>query len=350
VKILQVGDFRFDFYDEALYSSLNKHHEIESVKKFEWAPFFSNYDYKNIFEKIYFTLENRYKLGPIVKKLNRDLIKMAKTDEYDVIFLWRALHVYPSTIRELKKNSIIIGYNNDYTFSNDHPWWLFFILKRSIPFYDHFFSYRPFDIPLNIKKGVSSTIFMPTFDKCRIYPIESTNQPYDVVFVGHYENDGRDKLLLALAELNFKVLLKGQDWEKSQYYSELKSVFGDITPAFDGYNEALNSAKVCLSFLSKSNNDTYTRRTLEIPATKTVMLAEYTKDQAEMFEPDVEAVYFHSHEDAIQKLSFLINNPVDRDRVANAGYKKVLNGSYQLSDRVQDIIDIVYQIKKNERP
>jgi len=350
LRILQVGDFSLDYYDQSLFEELKTCNQIKA-DKFQWNCYFSNYQYKNLFAKAYYTLENRYKFGPLVKKLNRDLLHQVASGGYDVIFLWRAVHLYPSTISELKKHAVVIGYNNDQTFSEHHPWWLFYLLKRSIPFYDHYFVYRPSDKPLVEKLGVSSSIFMPTFDQKRIYPIDNVNKVYDIAFIGHYEDDGRDELLFKLIEQGFKVRLNGQRWNKSRYYEQLISHLGEIKPAYDDYNKALNSAKVCLSFLSKLNNDTYTRRTLEIPATKTVMLAEYTDDQANMFEPDVEAVYFSDHQEAINKLHWLLSNPNLAESIANAGYNKVLAGPYQLHHRVEEIINIAKEktADKNEK-
>ncbi len=340
MKLLQVGDFRFDYYDQALFQSFESCEIIDNVDSFSWCGYFSNYYYANALNKLYYTFENRYKFGPLVRKLNHDLIDKVQEGEYDVIFLWRAVHIYPSTIRELRKHAVVIGYNNDQTFSRHHPWWLFHLLKRSMQYYDHYFVYRPSDISQIEELDVSSTVFMPTIDTSRIHPLENIDKSYDVAFIGHYEDDGRDELVLKLAKTGLNVRLNGQRWHESQYFSELQSYFGEIKPAYDGYNEALNSAKVCLSFLSKLNNDTYTRRTLEIPATKTVMLAEYTEEQAAMFEPDVEAVYFKNHDDAINKLSFLLENPDQRESIAQAGYNKVLEGPYQLADRVHDIISV----------
>ena len=340
MKLLQVGDFNFDYYDESLFFEFNKNAQIK-VDKFQWNHYFSNYQYNSAVAKIYYTLENRYKCGFLVKKLNRDLLLQVKKGNYDVVFLWRAVHLYPSTVRKLKKMAVVIGYNNDQTFSKHHPWWLFYLLKRSIPFYDHYFVYRASDKAAIESLGCTSSVFMPTFDASRIYPIKNVNKQYDVAFIGHYEDDGRDQLLLRLIKEGFQVRLNGQRWQKSSCYSELKSLLGkDIEPAYEGYNEALNSAKVCLSFLSKLNNDTYTRRTLEIPSSKTVMLAEYTDDQAKMFIPDIEALYFSNHQEAIDKLQWLLNEPARIEAIASAGYNKVLAGHYQLHHRVDEIINI----------
>ena len=343
MNVLQVGDFKFDYYDESLFTEFKKNNLIK-VDKFQWKHYFSDYKYKNIITKIYYTVANRYKYGFLVRKLNRDLLYQVTNGNYDAVFLWRAVHIYPATIRELKKHAVVIGYNNDQTFSLQHPWWLFFVLKRSVPFYDHFFVYRPSDKPSIENLGVSSTVFMPTFDPEKIYPITNIDKTYDVAFIGHYENDGRDELLLKLIQQGFKVRLNGQRWQSSRYHDQLVSHLGAIKPAYDDYNEALNSAKVCLSFLSKLNNDTYTRRTLEIPATKTVMLAEYTDDQSEMFTPDIEAVYFSDQQEAIDKLKWLIGNPDLAASIANAGYNKVLSGSYQLRHRVNEIINVTKEI------
>lgn len=292
MNILQVGDFRFDYYDQSLFESMIKHNEVENVDKFEWRNYFSNYQYNNWFKKIFYTIENRFKVGPVVNRINRDLIEKTNSKKYDVIFLWRAIHIFPETIEEMRKNSVVIGYNNDQTFSSHHPWWLFRLLKKSIPYYDHFFVYRPKDISAIESRGTTASVFMPTFDQDRIFPIEPRFQNFDIAFIGHFEDDGRDELILKMLEKGFNVLLRGQRWSESKHYKVLTDAMGEIVPAYDDYNKCLNSAKVCLSFLSKLNSDGYTRRTLEIPATKTTMLAEFTKEQATMFEPDIEAVYF----------------------------------------------------------
>ncbi|MCG9540926.1 glycosyltransferase, partial [Vibrio parahaemolyticus] len=334
------GDFRFDYYDQSLFESMIKHNEVENVDKFEWRNYFSNYQYNNWFKKIFYTIENRFKVGPVVNRINRDLIEKTNSKKYDVIFLWRAIHIFPETIEEMRKNSVVIGYNNDQTFSSHHPWWLFRLLKKSIPYYDHFFVYRPKDISAIESRGTTASVFMPTFDQDRIFPIEPRFQNFDIAFIGHFEDDGRDELILKMLEKGFNVLLRGQRWSESKHYKVLTDAMGEIVPAYDDYNKCLNSAKVCLSFLSKLNSDGYTRRTLEIPATKTTMLAEFTKEQATMFEPDIEAVYFRDHDEALEKLSFLINNPDKREKIALAGYEKVKRGPYQLADRVNEIIEI----------
>ncbi len=348
LRVLQVGDFSFDFYDQALYEEFFSHGSVE-VEKFEWKNYFNNYKYTSSLEKLYYGLQNRYKFGPVVWKLNSDLLLKVESGGYDALFIWRGIHLYPSTLNKIKlKNIMLIGYNNDETFSLSHPWWSFRLLKKGIEHYDHFFVYRESDKLKILSKGVSASIFMPTFDKSRVYPILEKKSTFDIAFIGHFENDGRDELMLKILKAGFRVKLSGQRWGDSPLYPEITKYTGDITPAYNDYNEAINSAHVCLSFLSKLNNDKYTRRTLEIPATKTVMLAEYTDEQAKLFIPDEEAIYFKTHGEAIEKLRFLLKRPELLSAIAERGYQKVMGGPYQLGDRVEGIIDIVNEKLNHE--
>ena len=351
LKILQVGEFLFDYYDHPLFSSFNDCVNISSVDKFEVAPYFSGYEYGSIFEKISKTMQNRYKLGPVINRINRDLLIEIEKNSYDAVFLWRMVHIRPSTIKQLRKKTIVIGYNNDETYSHRHPWWLFRLLKKSIPYYDHFFVYRNSDKMLIETQGVASSVFMPTIDPSRTFPIENMEKQYDVAFVGHYEDDGRDQAIARLLEMGFKVRLNGQKWKQSVYYPTIKKYLGEIEPAYDNYNEALNSAKVALVFLSRLNNDTYTRRTFEIPSTKTVMLAEYTEDQAAIFEPDEAALYFRDYDELVSRLQSILSDNALRERVANAGYVRVMNGDFFISSRVEMICDVVRSIiAQKKRP
>lgn len=116
---------------------------------------------------------------------------------------------------------------------------------------------------------------------------------HNVVFIGHFEDDGREEYIKCLMkddEIDFH--LYGTLWDRSKYAMEIRSRFGEIKPLYDDYNLVLNSARIALVFLSKRNNDTYTRRCFEITAARTFMLSEYTEDLDSMFKEGVEAEVF----------------------------------------------------------
>lgn len=161
----------------------------------------------------------------------------------------------------------------------------FSIVEEVNPILRSLFVYRPKDISAIESRGTTASVFMPTFDQDRIFPIEPRFQNFDIAFIGHFEDDGRDELILKMLEKGFNVLLRGQRWSESKHYKVLTDAMGEIVPAYDDYNKCLNSAKVCLSFLSKLNSDGYTRRTLEIPATKRQCLQSLLKNKQQCLNP-----------------------------------------------------------------
>lgn len=339
IKFLHIGDFRFEFYDKSLFDEIKKIDGMHA-DKFEFSKYFKNYKYKNILEKLYYGVQNRYKFGPIINRINSDILKAVNSENYDLIFIWRGIYIKPSTLIKIKSKKIILfGYNNDATFSKKHPNWLFRLLEKQVQYYDHFYSYRESDIPVYKKKGCNSSIFLPTFDPSRTYPIENIVKKFDVVFVGHYENDGRDLLFLKLHKIGIKISLHGQGWNKSPFHQELKEKFGEITPAYENYNEVINSGKIALNLLSKSNDDTYTRRSLEIPSTKTAMLAPITTKHLEWFKFNHQAFYYNNYDEVPEIILKLLQDPDKINYVSQSGFEKVMNGEFQLKHRVDMILN-----------
>ncbi len=82
-------------------------------------------------------------------------------------------------------------------------------------------------------------------------------------------------------------------------------------------------AKVALCFLSTLNQDTYTRRNFQIPAMKTAMLCQYTDDLASLFKPDLEAVYFSSKVELLNKLKILIFDEHLRKSLSRSRISKI---------------------------
>jgi spore maturation protein CgeB len=338
LKVLLVGDFRFDYYDQSLYLAMERSQFID-VCKFEIAPYFYNYKFVSVASKIYYAFQNRYKIGPVINKINSDLIGCVNETKFDLVFVWRGIHFNKKTLLAIKRTGAkLFGYNNDSTNSKKHPWWLFYLLKRQIGIYDHYYAYRSGDMDFYKKSGARSSLFFPTYDPLRTFPILSTEKKFDLVFIGHYEDDGRDELFVALSKLGRRIGLFGQGWKESKLYPALLNYYGEICPVIDDYNHVINSSLIALTILSSSNGDTYTRRSLEIPSTGTAMLAPNTDQHRSWFRRGIEAFYFESYDEIPSVLESLLSK---RDLIADvalAGYRKVTCGDFKLEDRVSMIL------------
>lgn len=358
MKILVVGDYHSRLYEEALFNAF-----VDlgfCTEKFAWWPYFYGYQYglekkQNILKKIYYKFQNKFLIGPVLAKINKDLYDQVCNFKPDLIFVYRGTHIWSKTIEKIKKLDIIVfGYNNDDPFGKEYPWYVWRNFIGSIKFYDHLFVYRQKNQDDLLKIGYKK------FSQLRSYYIKEHNYNIlnisderfnsDVSFVGHFEDDGRDQMLKSLFDNGIKLKVFGDEsWKNSKYYTWFTKNCGSIYQLNkNDYNLALNCSKICLVFLSKRNNDTYTRRCFEIPAAGSLMLSEYTNDLDGMFKKGQEADYFFSSQDLLEKVKFYLSHEGVRKKVAIAGHERLLKDGHEIHNRAQEIINIYKKIK-NEK-
>lgn len=335
-----------------------------TTQTFYWQDYFHNYPYAESYKtdigtkwgrlkSIWFKAQNKFTFGPAVVKLNLDLVAQAKAFKPDLIFLYRGTHVWPCTLTTMKKatGAKIFGYNNDDPFSPTYPKYFWRHFRRGVPHYDHLFAYREKNLADYAEVGMVRTSLL------RSYYLKDSNKPIlprpankkfacDVIFIGHFEDDGRDQVIKHLMDNGVDVKLYGPLWYKSPFYAEFMEHMGgvNIQPLYGAdYNVALNSAKIALVFLSKLNNDTYTRRCFEIPAVGTVMASEYTEDLAQnLFKPDEEAIYFQDKEELLVKVQSLLAAPKKLQAMALAGQKRLLASGHEATDRARQVVGEYY--------
>ena len=132
-------------------------------------------------------------IGYLVNRLNRELLSIIKKYQPKILFLYRGSHIEANTlnkIRILVPTIYIISYNNDDPFSTKYPWWQWRHFNSAIPHSDLH------NTSVHRKLNVSNT-FHSEFE-C------------DVIFIGHYEDDGQAEVLEKLAAENFKVKILDQ--------------------------------------------------------------------------------------------------------------------------------------------
>ena len=344
MKILVVGQYKHEIYERSLFDAfINMGHEVSSFQ-------IGSFDYvgNNRFLSIVERFQNRYLLGPKIIKINSRLLHKVNSVRPDLVFLYRVVEINPTIIAKIKNLGCeVFSYNNDDPFSripSKRYWRNYF---RTTLICDHNFVYRKKNIEDFNNIGINNvSLLMPYYIKENNFPI-TIDKTFDVIFAGHFENDGRDKYIKALLDAKINVNVFGDPkWKEAPLYQEIKSVFNTAKRGKD-YNILLNKAKIALVFLSKINSDTYTRRCFEIPATKTLMLSEYTTDLDNLYKHNKEAVYFRSEEDLVVKCKNLISNPSKIKQIGEAGFKRLHSDDHSIENRARKILE--YYTKKNKK-
>jgi hypothetical protein len=296
--------------------------------------------------------QNRIVAGPAVRRMNERLLRTAADLRPDVILFYNPTHVLARTIRrlhELLPGTKLAQYANDNPFGMRRHYWRHF--RRALRDFDVHFAFRHSNIRDYRAAGAPEVhllrgYYMP--DQVYREEPEPGEERFrsDVVFAGHYEPDGRLEALDRIARAGWKVNLFGGAWGRALPLvpadSPLRAHFPVVPVIGADYRKALSGAAIALCFLSKLNTDTYTLRNFEIPATGTLMLSEYTDDLASMFEEGVEADYFRSHDELLDKVMYYMNNSAVRERVAQRGHERLLRDGHDVRSRMRSFLGPVW--------
>jgi spore maturation protein CgeB len=346
MKILIVGAWAWPQYEQAFASGLrNSGMEVEALSTSDFFTGFMGRAQKALIFP-----------GLAMWRLNRAVFDVAHKQQSALVLFWRPTHIWPSTIKRLAKMGVkTVSYHNDDPFCpNAHgnlPWhqhfFWFWALRCMLVFNLNFF-YRKINCVEAITQGAKhADVLLPYFLPWQDRPVkilESERQRFetDVVFVGHYEPDGRELSLRALIEAGIKVKLWGGGYWTREVLGDLYDGLAPIiTAEGDDYAKALCGSKICLCFLSKLNRDTYTRRCFEIPACGGLMLAERTDDLLSFFKEDEEACFFSSNAELVQKVQWLLHNPQERERIAAAGLRRIWIDRHDVNSRAQQFISVI---------
>ena len=346
MKILVVGDGHSVIHERAVANAFKK--LGHQVKTFYWFKYFQSC---NRIKLQWNKAQNKFLVGPIIKKLNQDLYKLAIKFKPKLIFVYRGTHLIPKTLEDIKlviSECKIFGYNNDDPFSKDHPFWIWRNFIKSIPFYDLIFAYRHHNLNDLKKEGAKSVAllrswFIPELNfSTSLSNKEKSKYSSDVVFVGHYEKDGRLEYLEEIVKAGYvlKIFGPSTDWNKIIFKSKVLKHLYPIYPVWKlKYNKAISGAKIALCFFSKLNRDTYTRRCFEITATGTMLLSEYSKDMCLLFQKRKEVDLFKSKKEMINKIKFYIKNNKLRKKIARMGRQRVINDGHDIVSRMKIVIN-----------
>ncbi len=332
MKLLLAETWRHFFYGEILFHRFTQ--AGIDVVAFKQCAYFDR--------SMPSRVQERYRLGPAIRRLNRDLLDAVAQHQADAVLLVRGDMVLPRTLRRIKAmGAVIAGCNNDDPFSATVPSHVWRHLRRGLRHYDLYFAYRHANLAQYRNAGCPRVELLRSFYIRELHkPLPPTGHPCDVSFIGHWEEDDRDDYIAALLgahDIDFRLF--GTHWDRSRHWRQIQAKFGAVRPVMgDDYNRAINGSRISLVLLSKRNNDTYTRRCFEIPAARTMMLAPHTDDLASLFEPDVEAVYFRTPQEMIDKARFYLMDDAARQRVAAAGHQRVLQDGHEAMDRVRFVM------------
>lgn len=342
MKILLVGEIYRGTFDELIYNNLIKlgvETEIINIRNL-----FKTSLVNRVLNKF---LKTPHYFGFGVRNANKIVLEKASVGKFDFVIFTKPILIYPGTIAEIKKYSKIIGLTTDHV---DNPKVNSDYFYASIPLFDLYLAGR-LDIGEKMYELGAKKVyhFLMQADSSCHYPI-SVSAPdkerlgANIVFLGTYAKDEkRVEYMEKLCQEEYDIKIYGNSWNNLSLNSCLRKknkIIPGGTPC-EEMAKIISASKIILAFMRDAMRETIALRTSEITLCKGFMLHQRTEEAEKFFIPDKEAVFFDSYEEMKRKIDFYLEHPELRDKIAQAGYVKILNSGMLNFDMVKKLVSIL---------
>jgi len=285
-------------------------------------------------------------LTPPVFGLNRAILEAARSAGPDVAWIEKGIYVFPRTLRALRRlGRMALVYHNTDDWRAETPLhrlrWRF--LLRGLPLYDlhvtsnlhnvREFREAGFARVLHMELAANETIRCPE-------PVpagERAGIGAPAGFIGHWE-PGTERSILALVEAGIPVKVYGAGWQRAAARQGLEGVVQNRCVWGEDYARAILSFDVNVAIVSKWNRNHTASRTFQIPALGGFLLHERNEVVTRYFREGVEAEFFSSDGELVEKCRHYLAHPEERRRVAEAGRRRCRDSGYFEEDRVREIL------------
>lgn len=285
--------------------------------------------------------------------INAAMIATARQIKPDIVWIDKGLYVHRRTLEAIRKDHAgckIIGFSPDdmgarHNRSHD--------FDQHLDCYYAFVTTKSYNVAELRGDGCPRVVYVPnSFDPETHRPMSDAlteNFRAPVSFIGTYEAE-RAMSIGRLARAGIAVRVWGSFWNRWPQPVPGIAVQGcDVI--HDDYARAISASDINLCFLRKINRDLQTTRSVEIPACGGFMLAERTDEHRALFEEGVEAEYFSSDDELVEKCRYYLDHPEERKKIAAAGRARCLDSRYDYSSRLASALkEIGIAVAESPRP
>lgn len=278
---------------------------------------------------------------------NKALLNAVKQNKPDVLWIFKGMEYYPSTLAQIKASGVkMINYNADHPISYVSRGSGSRNVKNSIDEFDLHITYsRTIQAELAAAYPEISCLVVPFGHEVSDLLYEQiVGEPEieRICFIGNPDSHRRDLITKIKAE-GLPIDVYGHNWAR------FLEPGGDleIMPPIVGEDmyRMMRRYRVQLNFLRAHNAGSHNMRSFEAPACGAVMLAEDTPEHRDFFEADREAVFFDSDEALIYRCSQLLGmSEADADEFRERARRRSANSAYHYADRARQVFSAIERL------
>jgi hypothetical protein len=289
---------------------------------------------------------------PQVYAFNRAVLEAVARVRPQVVWLEKPVFVFPSTFRSLRREPglRLVYHNTDDWRGKDRfhaIHWRY--LLRELPRYDLYVLSNLHNVREFREQGLGPVHHMelaanPAIrDPGPIPDEERRRLGGPVGFIGHWE-PVTERLLARVARAGIPVKIYGGSWEDAEANGPLRDAIQHRLVWGDDYARAICSFDVNVGIVSKWNRNHTASRTFQIPALGAFLLHERNEVVTRYFREGVEAEFFGSAEELVEKCRHYLAHPDERRRIAEAGRRRCRESGYFEVDRVREVLPLLERL------
>lgn len=289
------------------------------------------------------SLAFRYKIGPLIKRINNYILAHLRKEHYDLIWVDKAIFITPKTTKMLRERAnVLVHYTPDPAFTY-HQSKIFY---ESMPLYDFMITTKTYEVAdyIRIMNDKEKVLYVTQgFDKKVHRPLTPMVEKRGVAFIGRHEIE-RETPILILIKAGIDVYLAGGKWRNFAIKHNCPNLhyLGDNLNG-DDYVKALSSCLFALGAVSKWIPEKHTTRTFEIPACKTALLTE-RNEEIEEFYTDSEVIYYKDTEDILSKVQYYLSHKSELYELIENGYSRVQSGGFDFESIMKSLLKKVLNL------
>jgi spore maturation protein CgeB len=285
--------------------------------KFSEVNIFNIDDYCSF--NLFFRIRRKFKDQSVFKNLNDELLKYAVKHKPDIIWVFKGVEIYLSTLAKLKELNIKLA-----NFNADNPFHRVFSsnggksIEKAIPYYDLHFTYSKKIFESLSKEYNMNTILLPFGHELSESEFELACQEKEIIkacFIGNPDK-WRKKQIKYLVNKGIKIDVYGHGWNNWLEPNENISIFGALYEL--EFWKVLRKYRVQINLFRPYNEGSHNMRTFEIPAVGGIQLAPNNSENKLYFDENQEIFLYNDLDDLFKKYELLIK----LDSITTESYRK----------------------------
>lgn len=281
-------------------------------------------------------------------RLLRRLSTYLSTCDFKPDLLWidSGQYLGPRVVRWLRRSlacPILLYCNDDPTGPRD--WLRYACLRRSLPFYDLCIHRREVNelewLALGARRVLR--VWMSYDEVIHCSSVLDSSPTREVLFIGtNMPSERRGQFLSSLVNSGVPLAIYGSRWQRSPYWHFLKPFVQGGSLADSFYSKRLGGSVFCLGMLSIHNRDLHTRRSLEVTASGSILLAERTSEHKLLYEELVDALFWSSESECVRLCKHYLSDEAALTSIRSSGHRRVLSLGVGNQDVCHQILSTLF--------